>query len=77
MIARIIWTILRYPVGAEAGFADEFTTEYRTVSGYQYVHGVFYVLFSEGSMVHMNRLDKLVVSVKFKKEDTRCRREKK
>ena len=63
MIARIVWTILRYPVGAEVGFADEFTTEYRTVMGYHYAHGAFYVLFSEGNMVHMNQLDKLVVSV--------------
>ena len=53
MIARIVWTILRYPVGAEVGFADEFTTEYRTVMGYHYAHGAFYVLFSEGNMVHM------------------------
>ena len=67
MIARIVWTILRYPVGAEVGFADEFTTEYRTVMGYHYAHGAFYVLFSEGNMVHMNQLDKLVVSVKIKR----------
>ena len=26
MIARIVWTILRYPVGAEVGFTDEFIT---------------------------------------------------
>ena len=65
MIARIVWTILRYPVGAEVGFADEFTTEYRTVMGYHYAHGAFYVLFSEGNMVHMNQLDKLVVSCLF------------
>lgn len=67
MIARIIRTILQYPVGAEVGFTDEFTTEYRTVTGYQYSHGAFYVIFSERSMVHMNRLDKLVVSVKIKR----------
>lgn len=66
MIVRIIWTIIQYPVGAEVGFVDEHITEYRTVSGYQYVAGAFYVLFSEGAMVHMNRLDKLVVSVKLK-----------
>ena len=77
MIARIVWTILRYPVGAEVGFADEFTTEYRTVMGYHYAHGAFYVLFSEGNMVHMNQLDKLVVSVKIKKEETRWMRQKK
>jgi hypothetical protein len=77
MIARIVWTILRYPVGAEVGFADEFTTEYRTVMGYHYAHGTFYVLFSEGNMVHMNQLDKLVVSVKIKKEETRWMRQKK
>ncbi len=53
MIARIIRTILQYPVGAEVGFTDEFTTEYRTVTGYQYSHGAFYVIFSERSMVHM------------------------
>ena len=77
MIARIVWTILRYPVGAEVGFADEFTTEYRTVMGYHYAHGAFYVLFSEGNMVHMNQLDKLVVSEKIKKEETRWMRQKK
>ena len=66
-IARIIRTILQYPVGAEVGFTDEFITEYRTVTGYQYSHGAFYVLFSERSMVHMNRLDELVVSVKIKR----------
>lgn len=77
MIARIIRTILRYPVGAEVGFADEFITEYRTVMGYHYVHGTFYVLFSEGNMVHMNRLEELAVSVKIKKEETRCRLVKK
>ena len=72
-----MWTILRYPVGAEVGFADEFKTEYRTVMGYHYAHGAFYVLFSEGNMVHMNQLDKLVVSVKIKKEETRWMRQKK
>lgn len=77
MIARIVWTILRYPVGAEVGFADEFKTEYRTVMGYHYAHEAFYVLFSEGNMVHMNQLDKLVVSVKIKKEETRWMRQKK
>ena len=77
MIARIVWTILRYPVGAEVGFADELTTEYRIVMGYHYAHGAFYVLFSEGNMVHMNQLDKLVVSVKIKKEETRWMRQKK
>ena len=46
MIARIIRTILQYPVGAEVGFTDEFTTEYRTVTGYQYSHGAFYVILS-------------------------------
>ena len=70
MIARIVWTILRYPVGAEVGFADEFTTEYRTVMGYHYAHGAFYVLFSEGNMVHMNQLDKLVLSLKIKTQQT-------
>lgn len=69
MIARIIDTILHYPVGARVGFADEFGTEYRTVSGYQYSHGSFYVIFSVG-MVHMNRLGELVVSVEIdEKED--------
>lgn len=35
MIVRILRTILQYPVGAEVEFiADEFTTEYRTVTGY-------------------------------------------
>lgn len=77
MIARIVWTILRYPVGAEVGFADELTTEYRIVMGYHYAHGAFYVLFSEGNMVHMDRLDKLVVSAKIKKEETRWMRQKK
>ena len=77
MIARIVWTILRYPVGTEVGFANEFTTEYRTVLGYHYSLGAFYVLFSEGNMVHMNRLDKLVVSVKIKKEETKWMRRKK
>ena len=33
--------------------------------------------FSEGNMVHMNQLDKLVVSVKIKKEETRWMRQKK
>ena len=51
--------------------------EYRTVMGYHYAHGAFYVLFSEGNMVHMNQLDKLVVSVKIKKEETRWMRQKK
>ncbi len=64
MIAGIVWTILQYPVGAVVGFRDEFQTEYRTVSGYQYSHGNFYVLFFEGNMVHKNRLKALVVSVK-------------
>lgn len=45
--------------------------------GYHYAHGAFYVLFSEGNMVHMNQLDKLVVSVKIKKEETRWMRQKK
>lgn len=64
MIARIIMTILRYPVGAKVSFADEFQTEYRTVTGYQYSHGNFYVLFFDGNMVNMKRLRALVVSVK-------------
>lgn len=76
MIARIVWTILRYPVGAEVGFEDEFITEYRIVEGYHYAHGAFYVLFSEGNMVHMNRLDELAVSVKIKKEETRCKQKR-
>lgn len=67
MIARIIWTILRYPVGAGVGFTDEFVAEYRTVVGYAYTHGAFYVLFSEGNMVHMNRLKELTVPVKIKR----------
>lgn len=73
MMARIVWTILRYPIGAEVGFADVFTTEYRTVMGYHYAYGAFYVLFSGGNMVHMNRLKNLVVSVKIRKEETRCK----
>lgn len=73
MIARIVWTILRYPVGAEVGFADEFITEYQTVEGYHYAQGAFYVLFSEGNMVHMNRLKELAVPVKIKKEEKRCK----
>ena len=77
MIARIVWTILRYPVGAEVGFADEFITEYRTVMGYHYAHGAFYVLFSEGNIVHMNRLDELVVSVKIKKEEAKWTQKRK
>lgn len=76
MIARIVWTILRYPVGAEVGFADEFVTEYRRVMGYHYAHGAFYVLFSEGNMVHMNRMDKLVILVK-NKEETKWIQQKK
>ena len=67
MTARIILTILRYPAGAEVGFAGEFSTEYRRVEGYHYAGGAFYVVFSEGSMVHMDRLDKLVVSVNSKR----------
>ncbi len=76
MIARIIWTILRYPVGAEVGFAEKFTTEYKTVSGYHFVCGAFYVLFSEGNMVHMNRLDELVVSEITNKEGKKCKQAK-
>ena len=60
MIARIVWTILRYPV-----------------LGYHYAHGAFYVLFSEGNMVHMNRLDELAVSVKIKKEETKWMQQRK
>lgn len=75
MIARILRTILRYPVGAEVEFiVDEFTTVYRTVTGYQYARGTFYVLFPEEGMVHMERLDELAVSVKVKREGLRCRR---
>lgn len=77
MIAKIVWTILKYPVGAEVCFVDEFTTEYQTVLGYHYAHGAFYVLFSEGNMVHMNRLDGLAVSVTIRKEVIKCRRAKK
>lgn len=72
MIARILWTIYRYPVGAEIGFKDEFITEYRTVSGYEYIHNAFYVLFSDSSKVHINRLNELAVSVTIKKEDIQC-----
>lgn len=63
MVAGIVLTILQYPVGAVVGFRDEFQTEYRTVTGYQYSHGNFYVLFFDGGMVHKNRLKELVVSV--------------
>lgn len=77
MIAEIVRTILRYPVGAVVGFADEFRTEYRTVMGYHYVQGAFYVLFSEGTMIHMSRLDRLAVSVKSKKEETKWTRQRK
>ncbi len=77
MAARIIWTVLRYPVGCEVCFADEFMTEYRTVEGYQYVQGAFYVLLSGGNMVHMDRLAVLAVPVRNRKENTRCKRAKK
>lgn len=76
-MAGIIRTILSYPEGAVVGLReDEFTTEYRTVSGYLYERGSFYVLFS-GSMVNMERLDELAVSIKKKKEGKRCRRARK
>lgn len=62
MLAKIIKTILRYPVGAKVGFFDEFTTEYDTVSGYLYTKDAFYVLFSSNHTINMKRLDALIVS---------------
>lgn len=78
MLVRIIWTILRYPIGSEVGFTDEFSIEYQKVTGYHYAHENFYVLFSDGRMVQMNRLDELAVSVKYiEKEGERCKQVKK
>lgn len=76
MIAQIIWTILRYPIGTVVGLNDEFNIEYKTISGYLYEQGSFYVLFFEGRTINMKRLDELAVSIK-KEGKRRCRQVKK
>jgi len=69
MLAEIIKTILRYPVGTRVGFADEFATEYDTVSGYMFSGGAFYILFLSGHIVNMQRLKSLVVSTEKEGKD--------
>ena len=63
MFFDIVRLIMKYPMGTVIGFYDEFGTDFREVVGYKYHYGRFYILLSNGGMVHMKRMEELDHSI--------------
>lgn len=72
MLFKMVKMILRYPIGAEVAFPEEWETTYRTVQGYHYEQGAFYVLFLN-AMVNADRLQKGKACCRGRRRQICCR----